>query len=526
MSKDTIEKIDEEIQNILGEEKNIKKEKKEKEEAVLEKVVEDTEDTKKIDSITDIEDKKEVEEVVEEKVEEKKVVPERKDSLSLTQALIVPKEKEEDKKAKVNIYLLLVGAFVILFILLFVIILVVRQHNKPVSHDSEKHYSSSEQRDIITGFGDTIQGLVVTYYNKQQKLLTYDEALELMQYDFDVVCNVHEIYEDRMIYLDDCSIDQQSTKYSYGTKEEETVEAEPEGTIHVYVSKKNKSATLEEPSNKENYDDYSFVITESYSKLTFLGDKNPTYVFYYDMDGLVHMINFKTGEKALESLGYDAILPIMVGDEYDQEYVGVEKYGNWGFASLKTGELTVSNRYHSVIATIPGMKYSKYHFIDTLEDGIVPVSNYYEVYGGFAVDYGVINYKTGEVVIPLKYKQLQLSGNYLVGINGIDNNQEVHIYDFSGKEYTFDSYGRVYSFLAGKYVLVQDKDAIKLVSINDKEIYNFGNVGNVEFSYGMNYMDGVLYRFVDADTREECYELSYDPETKEGDVRKKLCGRP
>ena len=119
MSKDTIEKIDEEIQNILGEEKNIKKEKKEKEEAVLEKVVEDTEDTKKIDSITDIEDKKEVEEVVEEKVEEKKVVPEKKDSLSLTQALIVPKEKEEDKKAKVNIYLLLVGSFVILFILLY-----------------------------------------------------------------------------------------------------------------------------------------------------------------------------------------------------------------------------------------------------------------------------------------------------------------------------------------------------------------------------------------------------------------------
>ena len=158
--------------------------------------------------------------------------------------------------------------------------------------------SESEQKRIVTNFGTAVKGVLDLYKEKKNTTLKYEEAIELVYFDYDVYCEEHEIYDDGTLYLNSCSIDGKKTKASYGKKQEKKEVIIPEGAIKIYVPKNSGVATFDEPKDGTEYDVYGLEIKEAYKDLEFLDAKNSDYVRYAVEEGysfIGHIVNYKTG---------------------------------------------------------------------------------------------------------------------------------------------------------------------------------------------------------------------------------------
>lgn len=321
MAKDDIDKIDEQIKNLT---EGVTADESEKEEGSGTKEVETISDLKTSQEEAEKENETEKTENIvtkieseendnKQEVEEEKVKEEKKEEPSKEP----PKNSNSNKKAKITIIALAIGIVVLLTIL--IIVLIPKKTEK--AKVTQKELTASEKKQIIEDYGEALQGIISVYYQKQELLLEYEDAILLVKYDYDVVCEEHEIYDDGTIYLNKCSIDEEEVDYNYGKKQKK--EELKEGAIKVYVSKKSKKATIETPKDIKEYDTYSFDIEGKYQELTLLGDKSD-FVFYTDEKYEIHMINYKTREKALNSVNYQAIAPISLNDSYDQKYVAVQ----------------------------------------------------------------------------------------------------------------------------------------------------------------------------------------------------------
>ena len=516
MKKDNIEKIDEQIESL----KNVSKKTDKTSKVIIDRKYDYDDigenDTKKIDTIEDIqvdsfENTKEFEQVsdvVEDDNKTEKITEEFKNEI------------EPPKKKNILIPILIVCGVVV--IILVIVLLILLQPKKSNSYtDKDKVLTKNEQKKVINGYGDALKGVIAVYSAKQNVLLEYDDAIKLIDYKYKVVCKTHEIYEDGSIYLDKCMINDKSTAYSYGKKQEKKEEPKiSDDAIKVYVSKKDNKATLTEPKNADDYDMYAFEIDGAYSDLTLLSDSSD-YIFYSDAEYNVHMINYKTNKKVMNNLTYQAVLPIKIGDIYDTKYVAVKMNDKWGIYNITNNERTVSHKYDSITPTLYMGTSGPALFASALDDGVVAVVNY-----GDTSSYGVIDYRNGKELIKQEYKSMLKSGSYLWAVDYYD---EGHIFDYSGVEYLNDKYDNIYWCVDGKYILVNDKDEIKIVSIKGKDIYSYGKVNIGRINYGLTYNNGALFQFENPakdenDYNTGCVELIYDSSTKTGEVKTSFCG--
>lgn len=526
MEKDSIDKINEQIDSLLNEGKHTSKEDN-SHEVIIDKKYEydDIESTKKIDSIEELDvevedgDTKKIDTVddieeIEEEKEEEKVSEEK-----------TPEENNNDNKKKDKkqmIIMISIISFFAVLCIIFILIFALPSGNKTKSTKVTKKdtLTKHEEKKIIEGYGDALKGIIGVTYEKDKKVLEYDEAVKLVKYDYKVVCDEHEIYEDGLVYLNKCSIDGKKTKYSYGEKQEKKEEPKiSEDAIKVYVSKKGDKATLNKPKNEDDYDVYYFEIDGKYSGLELL-DSSSDYVFYMDEEYNTHMINFKTGNKIFESLNYSSVLPIKLDEVYDTNYVAVCVNNKWGIYKISTNERVVYHKYDTVTPMLYMGTSGPTSCVTTLEEGIVAVANY----GYSSSEYGIVDYHTGKEILSLDYKQMLKSGNYLWAV---DSYGDGHIFDYHGNEYLKDKYNTIYWIVDGKYVLVKDSNDIKLVSIKGKEIYNYGNVEVGRINYGLTYKDGALFQFDNPNKKDEnssCLEIIYDSSEKKGEVKESYCG--
>lgn len=519
MKNDDIKKIDEQIESL----KNASKKKSKNREIIIDKKYEYDDigvgETKKIDTVSEIK-----EEVVEEtkKIEkvseiEEKVTEDKKEEISND-------FYEETPKKKNKLIPILIICGVVIIIIIIVLLILLKPKTNSSSNDNNRNLTKNEQKEVINGYGDALKGVIAVYYEKQNVLLEYDDAIKLIDYKHDVSCKIHEIYEDGSVYLNKCKIDNKSTSYSYGKKQEKKEEPKiSEDAIKVYVSKKNNKATLEEPSNLDDYDLYAFEIDGAYSDLTLLSDTSD-YVFYNDIEYNVHMINFKTNRKVMDHLNYQAILPIKVDGIYDTKYIAVKINNKWGIYNITNNERVVSHKYDSVTPVLYMGTSGPALYVNTLDDGIVAVVNYGD--GDNPSSYGVVNYKTGKELIKQEYKSMLKSGSYLWAT---DYYGDGHIFDYNGEEYLDGKFDKIYWIVDGKYILVNDNDEIKLVSIKGKEIYSYGKVKVGNINYGLTYNNGALFQFDNPlkdenDYNTECIEVIYDASTKTGETKTSFCG--
>ena len=511
MAKDDISKIEEQVKELEGENQ---------EEEVIE-------ETKKVDNIQELEDVEEEHdenssEIIpeEEDIEEKQDIDSEEEKKEELEDVPIKEDKKDKKKnsKKIIIISLIVGIVVLLSI-----VFILLTKTKKVD-TSSKELSQGEKKQIIEEYGDALEGIISVYLERQQVLLEYDDAIQLVKYDYNVVCDEHEIYDDGQIYLNKCSINDIGVTYSYGTKQAKPVIKE--GAIKVYVSKKTKEATLKEPGDIKQYDLYSFDIEGKYENLTLLG-KNSPYVFYYSHLSDSHcMLNYITGEKALKNVSYEEIIPIVYEEKYDPNYAAVMIHEKWGIFNLETDEKVIPTIY-SYFPTLSMGVSGPLSQVTALADGIVPVSEYYQVDGSTRAKYGLINYRTKQVLISCDHQSMFRSGNYLWAIDAYDNK---HIYDFNGvDQFDFSSYDDVYGFVDGKYILVNVNNHIKLVSLSKKEYYDYGEIKLGRYYYGLTYKNGSIFQFEDPekdneDLDHQCLELIYDASLKTGEVKSTYCG--
>ncbi len=508
MKKDDIEKIDEQIQSIKDTEKRIKN-KKEKNEEIIEDVI--STDTKKVDTIDEIKIDDE------EKTKELNTIENIEEPVDKKEEVL---ENKENKKISRPILFSIIGV-VLVFIIIAIFLLIPSGNNKKsVKTNKNKVLSKGEQKQAIKGYGDALKGIIAVYYENQNVLLKYDDATKLVNYKYKVECRVHEVYEDGKLYLNKCSINGKKTSFSYGKKQEKEEAKISEDAIKVYVSKKTKKAVLKEPNNVDDYDIYYFEIDGKYTDLTLLSDTS-NYIFYTDEDYNVHMLNYKTGKKVLDSISYESVLPIKVGDLYDTNYVAIKYNNKWGIYNISNNERVIAHKYDSVTPTLSMGVSGPASFVNTLDDGVIAVANY-----GDVSEFGVINYKTGKEIIRQEYKSMLKSGKYLWVV---DNYDEGHIFDYTGKEYLAKDYDKIYWIVDGKYILVKDNENIKLVGISGKTIYDYGKLNVTDINYGLSYNEGALFQFnnpdkTDGDYDTECIEVIYDGSKKTGEVKTSYCG--
>lgn len=504
---DDIRKINDEIERIIGE--NDAFDEKE--------VFEDSGDTKKINSIDEIDTETTFNEEILEDIEEdisKKSVSLKQEENALDEVKENVLEKEKKNKKKLIIIITIVMSIVVVVAIVFTLYFL-SFNKKEVGIENDEKLSASEQKEILNNYGETLEGIIAAYYQKQNVLLDYKDAIKLVEFDDDVECKIHEIYEDGLVYLDKCTINEEKTVYSYGKKqkkkEEPTVK---EGDIKVYVNKSSKEATLNTPKYLENYDVYSFNINGAYSELTLLDKKKSSYVFYYDSDYNVHMLDYKTGNRVLSNVNYKAVLPIMKEDSFDINMIGVNINDKWGIYNLNTGNCVIYPKYDLISLNLKVGASGPPLYATALEGNKLSV-----IRNGLL---GVIDYTNDSEIIPIIYRGMIKSGDYLLAVSSEDT---VHILDYNGNEYLKDTYNKIYDFIDGKYVLVNDNNEIKLVKITGHDIYNYGRLELGDYIYGLPYHEGALFNFYKiSGNYSECLEIIYDSSKKKGEVKDSYCG--
>ena len=412
-------------------------------------------------------------------------------------------------KKKLILIIILLAVIVIFICVLFVLTKKEKTANYVIEEEKiDKKLTSQEKRFIINDYGSKLEELIRVYYNKNNKLLSYDDASKMIDYEYKIYCYDHEVYTDGKIYLNDCSINEEKTTYSYGEKIV-IPEKEENGDFHVYVNKTTFNATLDKPDILNDYNDYSLKIDNVYGKVYLLNEYDPSYVFYLDSEKNGHMINFKNGKKALSSISYQSILPIKNGDGFEYDYVAIQVNNKWGIYKLSNNERVVSHIYDNVLVKYVGTD-SNDNYIDSLSEGLIVVSNNDLI--------GVLSYYSGSEIIPVSYKSLVKVGSYLMGVDSNSNN---HIFDYNGVEYLKDKYDKIYGIVSDKYILVKTKKNVLLVGLNGEIYYDYLDIKSDNYNYGIEYNDGVLFQFFGEDSK--CINLYYDSVQKTGEIKDSVC---
>lgn len=527
--KDDIDKINEQIDSILN--SGLKEEEKKENPSSSES----SGDTKKIDHIQDLkEDNLKIEEpsiisdeeekTVSEEEYTKKIEVSKEEALDNSFSAEVLEEKSSNRK---KIFIMFgVFLFIVFIILLFAFLGKDRKNKveEPVEEDI---------RTVLKKYGDALTGVISLYYDKKEILLTYEEASELVVFDYDVVCSEHVINDDGSIYLNQCMVDGEEVSSSYGEKKEKKPVV-LEGNVRVYVFQDSGEATFIEPKDGSKYDTYAVEIDEKYYDLSFLNAKTSDYIYYttgeFDYGEVGHLVNYKTGKKALEDLSYQSILPIRLDGEFDTKYAAVQIQDKWGFYNIINNKRTIDAQYTSVSPTLSYGITGPILIAEAIEKNKIPVYIWDSTSGYYGDSkFGVVDYTNGKYSVPLECQNMLSSGSYLWCVK--DDGQGV-IYDYSGNKYLNNKYDRLYGTVDGKYVMVQDKTHVKLVDFKGNVLYDYGKYSFKKANYFLSYDNGVLFQFTnsslgddyDYDMDDSCIEFIYYGTTKKGEVKNTYCG--
>ena len=404
-------------------------------------------------------------------------------------------EKKTRKKKK--ILLIIIGVLLFVVVILIVLWLFVLPN--------KKENSSVDYKKVLQEYGKLIEKNLFL----DEQLLTYEEVTKMIDFKYKVDCQEHEVYQDGTLYLNNCSIDGKKVSTSYGQKV--ALEEKKPGAIKVYVDKGTNKATLTAPDNTDNYDVYDFDINERYANLELMCE-TCDYVFYLNNSNLGQMINYKTGEKALDGVTYDSILPIYYHNQNDDTFVAVRqtleddqntnsryKTRYWGIYNIRTGVAIIPFSL-TEIYNVGGIDTKVLFHIYTFDEGVI--------IGSKQGEYALLNYRTGEAIIPFAQRFIHLEGDYIHSKEGLVE----YVYDHYGNR-KFTNY-TVFTLLSKEYMFVQNKEGnVLFMNTSEEIIYDFGKQ-TVEGVYNDSSSDGrfstKLYTHYDTNYQlAKCMQFDY-----------------
>lgn len=494
---DSIDNIDEQIKKLEEINKKVSKvQDKSNDTQIME--VEDNTDTKIFDGVDDepatkiIENTKSME------------VLESKTSTQTEKQEIIEVNNVNDLKKKKKIIFIVLGILVVFCLL--VVIFSPSKEEEPSVVKPDKGFTEEEKKELINNYGRAIESIINVRYVKGGELISYESAVELVDFEEDIICSVHEVYTNGKVYLNKCSINGIVTKYSYGEKQQPVETGE--NILKVYVDKASKKATLYVPKGV-TYDVYTVNCGGKYREPEVFGD----FVIYYDQNSIVQMKNYKTDTKVLSDINYKMIMPIENSNKkYDDKYLFVQINNLWGVYNYITEEQVIAPTYADFMSYSSGEVWNGKVIKSFGDHQVIAFSN---------ENYGVINYTSNKVVIPFKYSSIGFKGNL---IWARDKSGNGHIYDFNGNLKLNDTYDKIYGLVDQNYILVLDNDKIKLVNSNGQVKWIFeDNVADIaDFVSGIKLENQIVFQLV-KENGSKCIELVYDEDSKKGSSIDSAC---
>ncbi len=409
----------------------------------------------------------------------------------------------QKEKSPTRIILMWVLGFLILAVIVLGVILLLDKFgddkkNKPVIVD-QKELTEKEKESIINKFGSDLEVVISKELTDNKKLLSYDEAVELVEVVERVNCSVHEVYDDGKIFLNKCSVNGIVTKYSYGTKRVINANA-----VSVYVHKSSNKATLVKPGASEVplYDEYKVDCGDEFSNQYLLSETS-NYIVYVDSKNKVNIKNFKTDEKILDNITYSEVLPIRLSNgSYDTSNVLVQINKYWGVYKYEGGQV-VSPMYSNLLSDSSG-EIGMRTYVNALKDNLLIA------YDGSK--YGIINYTNNKSIIPLEYAKLRINNTYIMAKKSTGDGD---LFDFTGKEYLSNM--NVLDGLENKYFVVKNGENINILEIDGKKLYDYGIINNIGELYSGNVSDGkVTFSFSELNSTGKCVNIIYEMNNNSG----------
>ena len=510
MSKDDIEKLDKQIELL-------KKDKEGNPTGEVETVVTEIHDPNDENHVVNIsyvgsevkESTKELKDLktltteVEEKVEDTKEIPVTKplDAIVENEVEEMPAKVEENidnnnnspKKSNNKLFIIL-GVVIGLLILIFIICLFVfsgddKKDDKPVDKDVEETEKSLSKEDMIKTidlYGKTLEDEITKYYNQNNKLPEFSIVNNLVNLDHEVVCHIHEIYEDKTVYLDECMVDYVDIAYSYGTKKDIKEEVVDNNNVKVYVHKKTKKPSLEVPANLDDYYLYSSNVDSKISNIQLLNDT--AYLTYFDEDKKTYeLYNYVVGKRAFYKVDYKVATVIR---KYTEDNTSISYSSEYVVLHFENS----SARVYNLITGEPVGEEFNIIRVDELAPDRIAVSKDNK--------YGMFNLKTGKLVIPLEYEQIYRSGSSIVAVKI----PETFIFDEDGNRNLEDDINITNSAaIYDKYILNDHK----LYNLNGKVICKFDSEENYAIQRNRLAQDKLVYQVMEKNI-EKCYVYDFN----------------
>ena len=424
--------------------------------------------------------KKDVDEYI--KIVEEKDIDATKDLTNLKDLMnnnIDDDFKDIKDNKLVTAFFILFG-FIILGVIAFVVIWFI---NRPKEIKEEKKNNTNYEA-IIKEYGDIVSDEAKEYIDAHNEIPTWQVLSEIVEYDkHEIICQVHNIYTDGSIYLKQCKVDNKSIKYTYGElKDDEKLGKK----ISIYKKDDNyiidaaDDATLlgtftcstldcEYVKAFNNY----VVVTEKDSKYLYnyvndtleFGTFNDETLLYYN-DTLYGVYYKEQGKNNLYNISLGKIIKNIAGDiEFEKDYIdtGLQyKYGyiitynnGFNFVNMKTGNVSFT------------IKENIKNFVEDIKSGILYIiigdktSTKFKIYN----NNGKLMFN-GEEFIDFK-----ITSNTLITFT--QNNFKVYDTKLDLK-LTSNNYNSILKNYED-FIIVIDKNKIKLVDYNDKEIATFVN---------------------------------------------------
>lgn len=407
--------------------------------------------------------------------------------------LEVPKTREElmklknnksNKKTTIIISLLIFLVIVLVGIVLFLM----GKEKDPKPIVEEINYEK-----IINEYGKSIEIIVREYLIKNDEVPTWKYVSEITDYDkYEVVCNVHNIYKDGDIYLNECKVDDKDIEFSYGKLKEEKKEGK---TIQIYKTEYDgyytyssetldnsklygkvtckgencnfirafdKYVLIEEDEEYYiyNYDNNSLEFgpfnsdKENYYKNLLFSD-NTLYGIYYTEDSVNNIYNLNTG-KVLKNIKGNLLEDIMTFSPsimYKYNLVVLENNEIYNFVNLRTGNISYT------------IKDKIGRFIEDENNKIVYMLVYNSNYDKFK-----IYNSNGKLLFNGKeFKNISLSKGNLV----VSTETEYKVYDSSlNLKLSSKTYDEVLA-LYEDFIVVLDDNHLEILDLDDKILATF-----------------------------------------------------
>ena len=234
------------------------------------------EENKELNKLENTKELDELSNLKEEQIEENDLKEELKDIVKIDEE----EKKVKNNKNKIIIIVCIISVFIILIIT--ILFLLLNKNNEEESKEKIINY-----KEAINKYGNNVKKIVSNLKTSEEGVPSWDAVSNLITYDeYNVKCNIHEIYEDGNIYLNECKIDNKKIKYSYGKKQEK-VEGKK---INIYkqISKDNSVYynTLESESlvGTITCETMECEYIEAYEKYVLIKEEEENYIYNYEED--------------------------------------------------------------------------------------------------------------------------------------------------------------------------------------------------------------------------------------------------